>query len=58
MPHNAITALVTDILTRAPDWIRKDLSSKDPLNRTRAEEALAALIGATLSAEDGPMRER
>lgn len=51
MPSNAITALVTEILTRAPDWIRKDLASKDPLSRTRAEEALAALIGSALSKE-------
>jgi len=52
MPHNAITALVADILARAPDWIRKDLASKDPINRTRAEEALAALIGSALSKDD------
>lgn len=52
MPHNAIRALVADILARAPDWIRKDLASKDPLSRTRAEEALAALIGSALSKDD------
>ena len=52
MPQNAITALVTDILARAPDWIRKDLAAKDPISRTRAEEALAALIGSALSKDD------
>ena len=52
MPHNAMTALVADILARAPDWIRKDLASKDPISRTRAEEALAALIGSALSKDD------
>ena len=52
MPHNPITTLVTDILARAPEWIRKDLASKDPLNRIRAEEALAALIGSVLSAKE------
>jgi len=52
MPQNAITALVTEILARAPDWIRKDLSSKEPISRTRAEEALAALIGSALSSDD------
>lgn len=49
MPANAITALVTEILTRAPEWIRKDIASKDPQSRVRAEEALAAIIGTTLS---------
>lgn len=52
MPRNAITTLVTEILARAPDWIRKDLSSKDPISRTRAEEALAVLIGSALSNDD------
>lgn len=56
MPHDAVTALVTGILARAPDWIRKDLASKDPGSRTRAEEALAALIGAALS-RDGQIEE-
>ncbi|WP_454884382.1 DUF6771 family protein [Sphingomonas oryzagri] len=56
MPHNAITSLVTEILARAPDWIRKDLAAKDPLSRTRAEEALAALIGAALSKDEGTAR--
>ena len=52
MPHNAITSLVTELLARAPDWIRRDLASKDPISRTRAEEALAALIGSALSKDD------
>lgn len=56
MPHNAITSLVTEILARAPDWIRKDLASKDQLSRTRAEEALAALIGSALSKDDETVR--
>jgi hypothetical protein len=51
MPNDAITAVVTRLLGRAPDWIRKDLASKDALTRTRAEEALAALISAALSAK-------
>lgn len=51
MTHDAITALVTELLGRAPDWIRKDLAAKDALTRTRAEEALAVLISAALSAK-------
>jgi len=58
MPASAITAVVTEILTRAPDWIRKDLASKDQAARTRAEEALAALIGAALSDPDSPQSMR
>ena len=53
MLHNAITALVAAMLARAPDRIRKDLASKNPISRTRAEEALAALIGSALSKDDG-----
>lgn len=53
MSTHTINALVSDILARAPEWIRKDLASKEAASRTRAEEALAALIGAALS-EDGP----
>jgi len=29
---------------RAPDWLRRHLSSKDDANRQRAEEALSAMI--------------
>ncbi|WP_331251138.1 DUF6771 family protein [Rhizorhabdus dicambivorans] len=32
----------------APDWLRQDLSSKDPAVRTRAEETLVAMIAAAL----------
>lgn len=52
MPQDAIITVVAEVLARAPDWIRKDLGSKDALNRTRAEEALAALIGSALSKND------
>ncbi len=44
-----ILALVTTVLTKAPEWIRKDLATKDAAIRTRAEEALAALITAELT---------
>jgi len=53
MTHDAITALVTELLGRAPDWIRKDLAAKDALTRTRAEEALAVLISTALAAKKG-----
>lgn len=47
-----ITTLVTSVLARAPEWIRKDLAAKDPLSRARAEETLAALITAALMEEE------
>ena len=43
-----ILSLVTGVLAKAPGWIRKDLATKDGIIRTRAEEALAALITAEL----------
>lgn len=57
MSHDAIIDVVTKLLGRAPEWIRKDLAAKDALTRTRAEEALAALIGAALAAKSGEPSE-
>lgn len=31
-------------LVRMPNWLRRDLSSKDDANRQRAEEALSAML--------------
>jgi hypothetical protein len=47
--------LITDVVRRAPEWVRHDLLAKDPAGRQRAEEALAAMIAAALrhEAEDG-----
>jgi hypothetical protein len=36
-------------LVRIPDWLRRDLSSKDEANRQRAEESLSAMIASALS---------
>ncbi|MGR6330030.1 DUF6771 family protein [Sphingomonas sp. XXL09] len=41
-------AVITDVVRRAPEWIRQDLLAKDPAGRQRAEEALAATIAAAL----------
>ena len=35
---------ILQTVTRLPDWIRHDLAAKDPALRTRAEEALAAML--------------
>lgn len=36
-------------LVRMPDWLRRDLSSKDDANRQRAEEALSTMIAGAIS---------
>jgi hypothetical protein len=43
-----IKTLVEQVLARAPEWIRRDLLSKDASARQRAEEALAAMIAGAL----------
>jgi hypothetical protein len=45
-----LVRLVTDVLARMPQWVRDELSSKDPLVRARAEETLAASISAAVAA--------
>jgi hypothetical protein len=44
-----IKSLILARLVTTPDWIRRDLSSKDELLRNRAEEALAAIIEAVIT---------
>ncbi|WP_066548968.1 MULTISPECIES: DUF6771 family protein [unclassified Sphingomonas] len=47
--------LIAAALARAPEWIRHDLGGKDAASRTRAEEALAAMIASALAErDDGP----
>ena len=41
-------AVVAADVSRAPDWIRRDLSSTDPALRQRAEDALAAMLAAAI----------
>jgi len=38
------SASLGKLLRHLPEWIRSDLGAKDPNLRTRAEEALAAMI--------------
>jgi hypothetical protein len=42
----SIGDVALEVLTRAPEWLRHDLSSKDQQARARAEETLAAMISA------------
>jgi hypothetical protein len=41
------------VIERAPQWIRRDLESKDENIRSRAEETLAAMIGNALDGGTG-----
>ncbi|MDK2759255.1 MAG: hypothetical protein KYX66_21240 [Blastomonas fulva] len=45
----AINELVLRVLERAPQWVRQDLLSADPIVRARAEETLAAMISSALA---------
>jgi len=44
-----INELVLRVLERAPQWVRQDLLTSDPVVRTRAEETLAAMISNALA---------
>lgn len=44
-----VKSLIHARLITTPDWIRRDLSSKDEPLRNRAEEALAAIIEAVIT---------
>jgi hypothetical protein len=43
-----LTVTINRVLTRALDWVRHDLASRETSVRARAEEALAAMIAAAL----------
>lgn len=45
----AINEVILRVLERAPQWVRQDLLSADPIGRARAEETLAAMISSTLA---------
>lgn len=49
MDHPDLTEVVTQTLASAPQWIRTELLSKDPILRARAEESLAAMIVAAIA---------
>ena len=42
--NDIIKAAIADFVGRTPDWVRRDLASKDAAERSRAEDALAAMI--------------
>lgn len=44
----ALTETVLRVVERAPQWIKRDLDSRNPVARIRAEESLAAMIADAL----------
>ena len=38
-------------VTRLPEWIRHDLTTKDPVTRRQAEESLAAMLVAAIESD-------
>ncbi len=46
--NGAINQLVLSVLSRAPQWVKQEMLSPDPIVRARAEETLAAMISSAL----------
>ena len=47
-----LTDIILRVVERAPQWIRRDLDSKDAVQRIRAEESLAAMIADALDQQE------
>lgn len=45
-------SVITNVVAKAPEWIRTDLASRDPSARRRAEEAIAAMMAAALRSRE------
>ncbi|EZP83115.1 hypothetical protein BV97_01218 [Novosphingobium resinovorum] len=43
-----LTNIILQVIERAPQWMRRDLDSKDSVMRVQAEESLAAMIADAL----------
>ena len=48
IPPVDFKTITIDVIRRAPEWLRRDLSSTDPRAREQAEEALAAMLSAAI----------
>ncbi|MGQ3178551.1 MAG: hypothetical protein ACT6R2_21200 [Blastomonas fulva] len=55
----AISEAILRVLERAPQWVKQEMLSADPIIRARAEETLAAMISSALaeSADEEPGSE-
>ena len=52
MPSFSSDGALFAAIAHLPEWLRVDLSAKDPAVRRRAEETLAAMVRAAVDAED------
>jgi hypothetical protein len=50
--HDASFDQIHHLIRKLPQWIRTDLSSRDPSLRARAEDALHGMISAAIRAGD------
>jgi len=44
-----IQTIIHNVVERAPQWLRQDLTSQDKATRSRAEETIAAMITEALN---------
>ena len=49
-----LTDTILRVIERAPQWVRRDLESKDNVIRVQAEESLAVMIAEALRATNQP----
>lgn len=49
MNTDELTPIIAKVLAKAPAWVRHDLGATDKAVRTRAEDALTAMIAAALA---------
>jgi hypothetical protein len=51
---DSIEAAIVGFVARTPEWVRRDMASKDASVRTNAEAALAAMIVNAINRKDEP----
>lgn len=51
--NDELTSIVLRAVERVPQWVRRDLESKDHVARIQAQEALAAMIADALRKAEG-----
>lgn len=53
MMSDELSQRILSVLNGMPDWLRRDLSSREDANRQRAEESLSAMTASALSDNTG-----
>lgn len=51
MAPSPLSDVISEIVAKLPDWLRRDLTSDRPTMRRQAEEALVAMLSAAISAQ-------